>query len=175
MKPTISPKSDQRLRRLITRYKLHDSIPVDLSWAFDNYDIEMQDLTETTLGWSFFGHGLRLIGVNVNQPVEIRRMTIAHEVCHHLLGHPNTLYLCKQDHWWHCKNEMQAQWAASVLLIPPCALINALQQEMTNRQIVGEFCVPLELVKLRIGLRDVMTELFKRDRERHLQMVSEGG
>jgi Zn-dependent peptidase ImmA (M78 family) len=144
-----------RLAGFVSRHKLHaKDIPISLTSLSDIYDIRYVPLSPGVLGFGFFARGLRIVGVNADQPLYVQRMALAHEVSHHILRHPNSMFLCRADSWQYNHLELRAQHAASAMLIPFSRLMCYLTSGATISEMAEAFQVPEELVRIRCHLAD---------------------
>lgn len=152
--------SGGRLAAFIARHKLHtNGLPVSLSGLHTIYQIHYTTLYDGLLGFGFFRSGLRLIGIDANLSPPMRRMVIAHEICHHVLRHHNSFFLCRSDGWWYTHLEAQASHGAAEILLPPGQLMIYLARGLTTRELADIYEVPEELVQRRVRMADFVPRL----------------
>ncbi len=141
----------QAIPRLISRINLHASIPVDITPLIDRYEVQYHAL-KTVMGFAFRYDHAGLIGVNSNLHRYEQRMVLAHEVAHLTLHTRADYYSCRQGDWWHNRLEMQAQYAASVLLVPTGSFIEDMCDGATVDELADRYEVPSDLVLIRFRL-----------------------
>src|SRR5438477_1041660 len=107
---------------LITRYHLHQKLPVDLTPLLENFTIRRYPLTEKTLGFTVIMDREVHIGLNEQLNTAYTRQTLAHETGHIIACHPNMHYTSERNMWSKHKLEHEAQTVASYLLIPSAAV-----------------------------------------------------
>lgn len=141
----------------IRRHKLHQTIPVDLRVIQDLYDVSYLPLSNVTLGFAFATKSVNYIGVNRQLHPFGQRMVISHEFAHHVLMHVNSFVLCQMGSWWYDHIELEAQRAASAILVPEKPLLAMARQGYSLREMQDLFEVPAELVQLRLRMAGVTT------------------
>ena len=112
-------------------------------------------------GRSFFDGSEWFIIYNDLNPIEISRLTIAHELGHIFLGHElaHAKYAGIQQFSPKPKSEQQADMFAARLLCPACVLWAL---NLHTAEDVAACCkVPLEIAQIRT---ERMTELYKRNK-----------
>lgn len=134
------------------------SVPVSLDWVYDQYTVKMLDLSPAILGVAHFNRarGIKGIGLNKNQHRYTQRMTLAHEVAHDVLEHPDRFFTCRLGDWWRARIELEAQWAASIVLVPFNRLFEAMMDGADIRDLEDLFEVDRRLIEIRGSLSDVV-------------------
>lgn len=149
-----------RLAGFIARHHLHgNGVPVSLASLIDRYDVRYVPFSAGVLGAAFFYKRLRIILVNGETTPYTQRMTLAHEVAHHALRHPNSYFECRDGGWWYDHLEMHAQHAAAVILIPGGEVIEYLAQGASTSELSHVFEVPESLVLMRVHMADCIPAL----------------
>ncbi|MGQ9676849.1 MAG: ImmA/IrrE family metallo-endopeptidase [Chloroflexota bacterium] len=138
-----------------------DSIPVNLAWIEDFYEVHYVNLSPACWGFGSFEDGLLVIGVNRNLHRYQQRMVLAHEVGHHVRRHvppdpSDPVFKCRSNvPWWHLRQELQAQQFASNLLLPQFQLLDDLLSGMSVHELEDRYEVPAILIEIRTDLREV--------------------
>jgi Zn-dependent peptidase ImmA (M78 family) len=78
------------------------------------------------------------------------------------MHHRPGLHLWENSSWWANRNELQAHYAASLILIPPNELLDRSFAGQTAREIAAELQVTEDLVKIRTNSADVIEEARRR-------------
>jgi Zn-dependent peptidase ImmA (M78 family) len=143
------------IQRLIRRYRLHQSYPVDLAPLSERYDIRYHPFTPSLMGFALRSGAAALIGVNSSLHLYTQRMILAHEIAHVVLGHPNRYCIRRTDQWWFAKNEFKAQFAAGLILCPATSLVDrCIGHSYDGAQLADlseAFQVPPELIMLQLA------------------------
>jgi len=79
-------------------------------------------------------------------------MVIAHEAAHLTMHNRDDYYSCRRGDWWHSRMEMQAQFAASLLLVPAGRLVDNVHDGATVEELAALYEVPHDLIMVRFGL-----------------------
>lgn len=133
---------------LISKYALHDHLPVRLDKVLERFTLRRHNFTPQTLGFAVVRPRLVYIGINQNLDRSYQRLAEAHETGHIIAYHPHKLYTCKVEEWYKDEIEREAQVIASYLLVPHAAL-QTYYEEFTTSELSGLLQVPRRLIDLR--------------------------
>ena len=142
--------------QFVRAYRLHECIPVDLAPLYDVYDVRLVDFSKAILGFCYASKHHTVIGINANLHPYMQRAVLCHEIAHHLLKHPNSLYLRSINESRYRHLEARAQEAAAIMLVP----VRSLQLVGLNSsvaQLEDYFEVPAELIDLRSRMAALAT------------------
>lgn len=147
----MTPKVHERTQRLIARYQLHSTTPVNLSPLEAVFPVRFDDLLPMqTLGvilpplhgWPATTRNRAKILVDLNLGARDARLTIAHEIGHGICEHVGALSSAALglEH----RHEREAWQVAAALLIPP----RVVYEEREVSRIAAACDVPAWLVNL---------------------------
>jgi Zn-dependent peptidase ImmA (M78 family) len=156
----------------IRRYRCYHT-PVDLSWIHDHFDVRYNYMGPDAPGLALrIGHR-RIIVVDPTLHPYQRRMVLAHEAAHHLLGHVvgDMVLACHLFPDLNKDTELKAQIGASMLLVPINVLIDRTLQGYSAAQVAHECEVPVELVEMRLQLGDFLHATRQRGSRRVVQFA----
>lgn len=140
-----------KIKRFISANELHRSIPVRLRSVVADYDLEVLPASCNVIGFSVGN----LIAINEKLPRLERRATIAHEIAHRVLRHPNSLFLEQLGPWWYSRFELEAQEGAAMMLVPLRPLLLFASDGWTIAEISRQFSVPEEMARLRLRMERI--------------------
>lgn len=114
--------------------------------------VQYADGPPSALGVAYTLHGERWIGLNswLQEQSLLRRLVIAHEAGHHLLGLTGADY-CRTD-TTHPKGESIAWCAAATLAVPKQRLLQISMQSVSEDELAAEFEIPVPLARLALRM-----------------------
>lgn len=137
------------IHQFVRTHRLHESIPVDLAPLYDAYDVRLVDFSKAILGFCYASKQHTVIGINAHLHPYVQRAVLCHEIAHHLLKHPNSLYLRSINGSRYRHLEARAQEAAAIMLVPVRSLQLIGLSSSSAAELEDYFQVPAELIELR--------------------------
>ncbi len=139
------------VHRAIAKHHL-DSAPVSVQWIRDSFDVRFLPILPDARGIAFRYRRHRVIVVDESLHPYEQRAVLGHEAAHFLLGHltQGSMLACHYVARLALAHERDAEWAASLMLVPFDFLVSRLRRGYSCEAIAAECEVPVGLVRMRL-------------------------
>jgi hypothetical protein len=144
------------IRRFVSRHSLHRHGAVNAQELYDLLNVARVNLSDQTLGCSYWSRVEPMrnhqVIVNGRLSAHTQNAVVGHELAHHLLRHPNGIYLCQHGAWAYRRCERAAEAGSAVLWVSRRYAAQLIGEGATLSDLEEVFSVPGQLIELRLSL-----------------------